>query len=120
MDVTLPSTAAIVAQTAPDRPTFTAASKEWLKRTHIHPFLTDANKTFCAALYLYFNVKHYKQTGELIAYPTWGRVMREFGLSKDSLNESIGRLEHLQLLEVDRRYDRAAKKRLRNLYRVPP
>src|SRR5262245_45585461 len=120
MDTALPSSAIIVAQTAADKPIFAAASREWLKRTHTHPFLTDGTKTLCTALYLYFNVKHYQKTGELIAYPTWGRLMREFGLSQTTIYESLAQLEQCRLIEIERgRYDRAAGKRTRNLYRVP-
>jgi hypothetical protein len=101
------------------RPTFSVASKEWLKRTHTHPLLTDANKTVAAGLFLYFNYRHYAKTGELIAYPTWDRLSAEFGISKQTINESIELLERSRLLEVERgRYNRAAQKRARNLYRA--
>jgi len=118
--LTAPSSAEIVPFPAADRPTFAVASKAWLKTTQTHPLLTDANKTFCTALYFYFNVKHYQKTGELIAWPAWDTLMTEFRLSKETINESIGQVERFQLLEVERsRYDRATHRRAGNLYRVP-
>src|SRR5262245_45680428 len=121
MSPTTPSSSATVVQfpAATDKPSFALASKAWLKATQTHPLLTDANKTFAAALYLYFNFQHYKATGELRAYPTWDRLIAEFGLSRSTISESTERLERYGLLDVDRRYDRAARKRARNLYRVP-
>src|SRR5262249_50232507 len=57
---------------------------------------------------------------ELIAYPTWGRLMREFGLSQTTIYESLAQLEQCGLIEIERgRYDRASGKKRRNLYRVP-
>jgi hypothetical protein len=101
--------------------TFAAASKAWLKTTQTHPLLTDANKTFCTALYLNFNFKHYGETGELIAWPGWNRLIAEFGLSKETISESIRQVERFRLLEVDRgRYDRATHRRAGNLYRALP
>ena len=101
--------------------TFAAASKAWLKTTQTHLLLTDANKTFCTALYLNFNFKHYDETGELIAWPGWNRLTAEFGLSKETISESIGQVERFRLLEVDRgRYDRATHRRAGNLYRALP
>jgi hypothetical protein len=120
MTTTLPSSNVVPFPAAADRPTFVVASKSWLKTTHAHPLLTDANKTFCTALYFYFNVKHYKKTGELIAWPAWDTVGAQFGLSKSTIYESIEQLERFRLLDVERgRYDRAAQKRTGNLYRVP-
>ena len=104
----------------PSSTAFAVVSKAWLKTTQTHPLLTDANKTFCTALYFYFNVKHYQKTGELIAWPAWDTLITEFGLSKETINESIGQVEHFRLLEVERgRYDRTAHRRAGNLYRVP-
>jgi hypothetical protein len=122
MSATIASSASanVIQFPAADRPSFSAATKAWLKRTHTHPFLTDANKTFATALYFYFNYKIYNSTGELRAWPTWDRLMGEFGLSKSTIQESTERLERYQLLEVDHgRYSRATKRRARNLYRVP-
>jgi hypothetical protein len=117
---TAPSSAEIVPFPTADKPTFAVASKAWLKTTQTHPLLTDANKTFCTALYFYFNVKHYQRTGELIAWPGWDTLITEFGLSKETINESIGQVERFQLLNVERnRYDRATHRRAGNLYRVP-
>src|SRR5262245_59435193 len=96
---------------------FAAASK--LKTTQTHPLPTDANKTFCTALYLNFNFKHYDKTGELIAWPGWSRLTAEFGLSKETISESIGQVERFRLLKVERgRYDRATHRRAGNLYRA--
>lgn len=72
---------------------FVVASKAWLKTTLAHPLLTDANKTFGTALYLYFNAKHYGKTGELKAWPSWDTLNTEFGLSRTIINESAERLE---------------------------
>ena len=104
-----------------DKPTYAVDSKAWLKRTLAHPLLTNADKVFCAALYFYFNCKHYRQTGELIAWPSWGTLIAEFGLSKTTISESIEQLERFRLLDVERgRYNRATLKRAGNRYRVPP
>src|SRR5262249_2133756 len=79
--------------------------------------LTDANKTFGTALYLYFNVKHYGKIGELKAWPSWDALAAAFGLSRTTINESAEQLERFRLLEVKRgRYDRAAQKRAGNEY----
>jgi hypothetical protein len=103
-----------------DKPTFAVASKAWLKTTQTHPLLTDANKTFCTALFLNFNYKHYNDTGELIAWPSWNTLITGFGLSKETISESIGQVERFRLLDVERgRYNRATHRRSGNLYRVP-
>jgi len=100
--------------------TFAAASKAWLKTTLTHPLLTDANKTFCTALFLNFNYKHYNDTGELIAWPSWNKLTTEFGLSRETISESIGQVERFRLLEVEHgRYNRVTHRRAGNLYRVP-
>src|SRR5262249_30994759 len=95
---------------------FIAAGKAWLKTTLTHPLLTDANKKFGTAIYLHFNFNHYERTGELKAWPGWD-TLTTFGLSRTTINESAGRLEHFQLLDVRRgRYDRAARRREGNEY----
>jgi len=102
------------------RPTFTVAAKTWLKVTQAHPLLTGGSKVFCTALYLHFNCKHYKTTGELLAWPSWDKLSAEYGLSRTTIHDSINEVERLGLLEVERGgYDRAAQKRLGNRYRVP-
>jgi len=96
---------------------FAGAGKAWLKTVIAHPLLTDANKTFGTALYLKFNFKHYEKTGELKAWPGWDTLTTESGLSRTTINESAGRLEHFQLLDVKRgRYDRTAQRREGNEY----
>src|SRR5262249_34016215 len=118
--LTAPSSAEIAPFPTADIPTFAVASKTWMNTTQTHPLLTDANKTFCTALYFYFNCNHYRKTGELIAWPGWDTLITEFGLSKTTISESIERLERSRLLEVERgRYNRAAQKRAGNVYRVP-
>ena len=90
MSVTAPSSSANV---IPLR-SFVVASKDWLKRTQTHPLLTDGPKRFSTALYLNFTYKHYRQTGELLAWPSWDKIEREYGLGKTTIHESIDRLEH--------------------------
>ena len=103
--------------TASSTETFIVMGKAWLKTVIAHPLLTDANKTFGTALYLKFNSKHFAKTGELKAWPGWDTLTAESGLSKTTINESVGRLEQFQLLDVLRgRYDRAAQKREGNEY----
>jgi len=98
--------------------TFAAVSKAWLKTTLAHPLLTDANKTFGTALYLYFNVKHFGKTGgELKAWPSWDTLTAEFGLSRTTINESAEQLERCQLLDIKRgRYNRTTQRRAGNEY----
>jgi len=96
---------------------FAAVSKAWLKTTLAHPFLTDANKTFATALYLYFNVKHFGQTGELKAWPSWDTLSADFNLSRTTINGSAEQLERYQLLDIKHgRYDRATRRRAGNEY----
>ena len=99
--------------------TFAATSKSWLKAALAHPLLTPADKTFGATLYVYFNVKHYKQTGELLAWPSWDTLTTRSGLSRATIAEATYRFEQFQLLDVERgRYDRASQRRDGNHYRA--
>jgi hypothetical protein len=114
MSLTTPSSAAAV---LPLR-TFVMVGKTWLKRTQTHPLLTDGPKRVSTALYLNFNYKHYQKTGELLAWPSWDTLTAEYGLGRTTIDDSIKALEHFQLLDVERGYDRAAQRRKGNRYRA--
>ena len=86
----------------PAKPTFAAATKTWLKVTQAHPLLTEGCKRLCVGLYCNFNYKHYEATGELLAWPSWNRLIAEFGLCKATINDGLCQLEHFSLLEIKR------------------
>jgi Replication protein C N-terminal domain len=115
MSLTIPSSSAEVIRLRP----FAVARDSWLKTALAHPILTPANKTVCAALYFYFNCKHYRQTGELVAWPSQDTLMAATDLSKSTVADSVDQIEHFGLLDRERgRWDRAAQKRGGNTYRA--
>src|SRR5262249_52457989 len=84
------------------KPSFAVASKAWLSAPLADPSLTFASKTFCTAVYLHFNVKIYQETGQLVAWPSWDTLSTKFGLSRETINESIKQVERAGYLDIQR------------------
>jgi hypothetical protein len=97
---------------------FNAIRERWL-RAVLASSLTPAAKIVATALFLHFNEKHWRTTGEMIAWPSWETLIEETATSKRSIAYAIADLEANGVLDADHgRFDPKTGKRKHNVYRA--
>lgn len=98
---------------------FNAIRERWLRAVLADSRLTAATKIVATALFLYFNQKHWGETGELLAWPSWETLIEETATSKRSIAYAIADLEANGALDADHgRFDPKTGKREHNVYKA--
>jgi hypothetical protein len=101
----------------PEPTGFAQVSKAWLWRWTTDRRLTDGEERICVCIYLHFNSDHFKETGDLLAWPSWQSLMDATGLSRRSVSRCLQNLKRLGAFEIKRGpYDHKEKKRGNNRY----
>lgn len=104
----------------PDPEGFAQTRERWLSRWFGDPRLKHSHRALLTQIFLHFNTDHFKETGHLLAWPSWQKLMAATGgLSETSVFRGLGVLERLGAIEVEHgRYDHKTKKRAGNRYLV--
>lgn len=98
---------------------FAQVSKAWLSRWSTDRRLTSGEQKICVRIYLHFNSDHFKETGDLLAWPSWQSLMDATGLSRPSVHRTLRGLKRLGAFETQRGpYDHENKKRGNTRYIV--
>jgi hypothetical protein len=98
---------------------FAQVSKAWLSRWSTDRRLTSGEQKICVRIYLHFNSDHFKETGDLLAWPSWQFLMDATGLSRPSVHRTLRGLKRLGAFETQRGpYDHENKKRGNTRYIV--
>jgi len=107
------------AEVIPFAPSFTQASQNWFRQWRRNDQFNHSDRTFIAELFDHFNFEIYRDTGELIAWPSW-LTIAEAGLSKRSIARSAKKVEQLGAVEIARSRDPKTDWQLQNKYRALP
>jgi hypothetical protein len=100
---------------------FAQVSKAWLSRWSTDRRLTSGEQKICVCIYLHFNSDHFKETGDLLAWPSWQFLMDATGLSRPSVHRTLRGLKRLGAFETQRGpYDHENKKRGNTRSKVSP
>jgi hypothetical protein len=98
---------------------FAQASKAWLWPWFTDRRLTSGETKICQCIFLHFNSDHFKETGDLLAWPEWETIMNDANLKRSCVHKGLRRLKELGAFEVEHGpYDHEKKKRGSNRYIV--
>jgi hypothetical protein len=107
--------------TKTSKPTFVQAAQAWLRLVIGHSEVTNGEARVGAVIFDHFNVGHYKQVGELVAWPKQETLIAESTLCRRAVQNAIEKFERLGLLVVEHgRYNGATQKRAVNVYHARP
>jgi hypothetical protein len=106
-------------QSKPAKVGFAQAREAWVRWCCAD--LTPAERNVVTSLAAYFNVKHFKKCGELVAWPAWETLKTVWGVSRTTIWRAQQKLEHQGKLKVIHGgFNRSTGHKLGNKYRALP
>jgi len=100
--LTDPSSAVILTFEAgpPKAGSFAQAREAWLQRWQEHDQLSHADRVLVTQIFRHFNQRHYQETTELLAWPSWETIAARARLSRSSIFRGLQKLERLGALKI--------------------
>jgi hypothetical protein len=79
---------------------FAQAREAWLQRWQEHDQLRHADRALVTQIFRHFNQRHYQETTELLAWPSWETIAARARLSRSSIFRGLQKLERLGALKI--------------------
>jgi hypothetical protein len=81
---------------------FAQAREAWLRQWQADDRLTHADRALVTQIFAHFNQRHFQETGELLAWPSWETITTQARLSEPSIRRGLKKLEHVGALKIIR------------------